>query len=77
MDSLTPWTLRCTRAYAHVPYAARLVWKDTCSFKGVVLLFQRRDGVIKALSYLTLATVVAGIVLNVDDIRRYIRISTM
>jgi hypothetical protein len=31
----------------------------------------------KVLGYLTLATIVAGIVVNLNDIRRYIRISTM
>ncbi len=31
----------------------------------------------KILGYVTLATVVAGIVVNFNDIRRYIRISTM
>ncbi len=31
----------------------------------------------KALGYLTLATVVVGILANLSDIRRYIRISTM
>jgi len=31
----------------------------------------------KALGYLTLATIVAGILYNLNDIRRYIRISTM
>jgi hypothetical protein len=31
----------------------------------------------KVLGYATLATVVAGILFNLNDIRRYIRISTM
>jgi Family of unknown function (DUF6893) len=31
----------------------------------------------RTLKYLTLATIVAGIVVNFNDIRRYVRISTM
>jgi hypothetical protein len=31
----------------------------------------------KVLGYVTLATVVAGLVVNLNDIRRYIRLSTM
>jgi hypothetical protein len=31
----------------------------------------------KTLKYLTLATIVAGIVINLNDIRRYVRISMM
>jgi hypothetical protein len=33
--------------------------------------------VAKTLGYLTLATIVAGILVNFNDIRRYVRISTM
>ena len=31
----------------------------------------------RALRYFALAAVVAGVIMNLDDIRRYVRISTM
>jgi hypothetical protein len=39
--------------------------------------WEARVKIAKALSYLTLATIVASVLVNLGDIRRYIRISNM